>query len=49
MTDTSAPSRATWLRWGLLALVILVGLGLLLWLGGDATPVLQTDDGGLFR
>jgi hypothetical protein len=49
MTDSHAPTRFSWLRWAILALVILAGLGLLLWLAGDAVPLIRTEEGGLFR
>jgi hypothetical protein len=49
MTESHAPTRSSWLRWALVALVILTGLGLLVWLAVDAVPLIQTEEGGLFR
>lgn len=49
MTETDAPSRYTWLRWALVAVLLLAGLVLLLVLGPGSAPLVSTDDGGLFR
>ncbi len=43
MSETNAPSVISWLRWGLLAAVVIAGLVLLLILGAASSPVVRLD------
>jgi hypothetical protein len=41
--EANVPAGFPWLRWGLVVLLILVGVGLVLVLGPDSQPVVQPD------
>lgn len=43
MSASNTPSGSTWLRWGLVALLILVGLVLAFVLGPGAEPVVELE------
>ncbi|HEX9895683.1 MAG TPA: hypothetical protein VGA78_17260 [Gemmatimonadales bacterium] len=43
VSEPNAPSGSTWLRWGLVILLILAGIVLALVLGSETEPVVQPE------
>jgi len=41
MSQPNSPSRSSWLRWGLVAVLILAGIGLAVALGPLTSPVVE--------